>query len=62
MGDAALWGGSSVVVGMAANPHKAHQAGRHMDQLHVGMLARMRTDGRVGALAGTPILGALGAL
>ena len=26
-GDAALWGGSSAVVGMAANPFGAHQAG-----------------------------------
>ncbi len=28
-GDAALWGGSSAAVGMAANPYGAHQAGRH---------------------------------
>jgi hypothetical protein len=28
-GDAALWGGSSAAVGMAANPFGAHQAGRH---------------------------------
>jgi hypothetical protein len=27
-GDAALWGGSSAVVGMAANPFGAHQAER----------------------------------
>ena len=27
-GDAALWGGSSAAVGMAANPFGAHQAGR----------------------------------
>jgi hypothetical protein len=29
-GDAALWGGSSAAVGMAANPLGAHQAGRHI--------------------------------
>jgi len=29
-GDAALWGGSSAAVGMAANPFGAHQAGRHI--------------------------------
>jgi len=28
-------------VGMAANPHEAHQAGRHMAQPHVGLLPRM---------------------
>ena len=28
-GEAALWGGSSAVVGMAAIPTGAHQAGRH---------------------------------
>ena len=28
-GAAALWGGSSVAVGMAANPFGAYQAGRH---------------------------------
>ena len=28
-GEAALWGGSSAVVGMAANPFGAHQVGRH---------------------------------
>ena len=28
-GDAALWGGSSAAVGMAANPFGAHQAGLH---------------------------------
>ena len=28
-GDAALWGGSSAVVGMAANPPGAHQAGSY---------------------------------
>ena len=28
-GDAALWGGSSAAVGMAANLSGAHQAGRH---------------------------------
>jgi len=27
VGDAARWGGSSAVVGMAANPFGAHQAG-----------------------------------
>ena len=34
MGDAALWGGSSMAVGMAANPQEAHQAGRHQVQPH----------------------------
>ena len=29
-GEAALWGGSSAVVGMAANPSGAHQVGHHM--------------------------------
>lgn len=29
-GDAALWGGSSAVVGMAATPLGAHQAGGHI--------------------------------
>ena len=38
-----------MVVGVAANPHEAHQAGRHMDQPHVGTLARMRIDGRAGS-------------
>lgn len=29
-GEAALWGGSSAVVGMAANPFGAHQVGVHI--------------------------------
>jgi hypothetical protein len=43
VGDAARWGGSSAVVGMAANPFGAHQAGssfrRPTDQ---GFLVRDR--------------------
>lgn len=35
-GDAALWGGSSAVVGMAANPFGAHQAGREFAGRVVG--------------------------
>jgi len=34
MGDAARWGGSSMAVGMAANPQEAHQAGRDQVQPH----------------------------
>jgi hypothetical protein len=33
----APWGGSSMVAGMAATPHEAHQVGRHMDRPHAGM-------------------------
>ena len=49
MGEAALWGGSSMVVGMAANPHDAHQAGRHMVQPHEGRFAshELKAGGRV---------------
>ena len=35
--------------GNCGEPAGAHQAGRHMDQPHVGMLAYMRSDGRVGS-------------
>lgn len=44
MGDAARWGGSSMVVGMAANPQGAHQVGRHMDRPHA-CFARMVDTG-----------------
>ncbi len=50
MGEAAPWGGSSMAVGMAANPHEAHQAGRHMVQPHEGRFAshELKAGGRVG--------------
>lgn len=35
--------------GNCGEPAGAHQAGRYMDRPHVGMLARMRIDGRVGS-------------
>ena len=35
-GDAAPWGGSSAVVGVAANPFGAHQAGRHIAGCVIG--------------------------
>jgi hypothetical protein len=39
-----------MVVGMAANPHEAHQAGRHMVQPHEGQFASMnKAGGRVGS-------------
>lgn len=44
-----------MAVGMAANPHEAHQAGRHRDRLHVQALLRMMDNGRAGKrAAGTP--------
>jgi hypothetical protein len=56
MGDAALWGGSSMVVGMAANPQEAHQAGRHQVQPPRGSTTSFRiTDRRAGDVSGTPI-------
>jgi hypothetical protein len=38
-----------MVVGMAANPHEAHQAGRHMVQPHEGWFAshELKAGGRV---------------
>jgi len=49
MGDAALWGGSSMAVGMAANPQEAHQAGRHQVQPPRGSTTNFRiTDWRAG--------------
>jgi hypothetical protein len=48
MGEAALWGGSSMAVGMAANPHEAHQADRHIVSRMSGNLPLMnKTGGRV---------------
>ncbi len=49
-GDAALWGGSSAVVGMAANPRGAHQVGR-------GFADRVTTH-VVAIFAGVPGVGA----
>jgi ParB-like nuclease domain len=45
MGDAALRGGSSMAVGMAANPQGAHQVGRHRDRPHAGLCPNVG-DGR----------------
>ena len=49
MGDAALRGGSSMEVGLAANPQEAHQAGRHMIRPREGLLAPHEQDGRAGS-------------
>ena len=38
-GEAALWGGSSAVVGMAANPFGAHQVGVHRPTAWLGRYA-----------------------
>jgi hypothetical protein len=44
-GDAALWGGSSAAVGMAATPFGAHQAGRHMARRRFADLANRLNTG-----------------
>jgi len=47
-GDAALWGGSSEAVGMAANPLGAHQAGSSFRRPHGWQRPAMLRDGRAG--------------
>ena len=63
-GEAARWGGSSAVVGMAANPSGAHQVGDHRPTAWPGEYASDHdVVGRAGSyvmkikLPGTPFLG-----
>ena len=46
-GDAALWGGSSAAVGMAANPFGAYQAGRSAAALDLGSVSMLTAPGRL---------------
>ena len=55
-GEAALWGGASAVVGMAANPFGAHQAGRvFAGRMPTPSVSRRWGVSAVRRLTGTPL-------